>query len=396
MDRLMLWFGNYYNVPTEFFQIPTITPNGLRNGDIDLTISSSNNVPSSDPPHLYFKDAAILYGGQRSRQVNECVDQCPHFDIPEIKVGEKTYSVAANPRLSGLFKPCSLIFALCPHSSRDLFIQDGVTQNTKVEVNFNEMLIFGGHKVHGGKTYADNDQKNHPSLHLFVMSTKHDVPVDTFQLCNETIAYCMPHHIPLLTVARQLTECKLMRGKLTKFYTHAMLNKNGNKTMTTEIMSFITELKKLVKVDGRKCTNEVQTLVKVHGRKSPNEVITLAKVDGRKSTDFQVHSFNIVDSGYFGVHLEVMAKERIVIVASVNPDTVGSRSGVMEGDHLIGKFGESFFNMTNNFRLDSNQRPYQFKVIRYNELTEQVKACILGHRKQERKTSLQVDSDSEW
>lgn len=190
MKRIVLWFANLMNVPSEVCSLPRtdeFTGKTSVSGDSPaLTIGNGKYSTEKNDPHLFCSDPSIVFGGFRGKcHKGDLVDQISHIDIGGVTKRGVEYSVSNNPDLKNRFKACSIIIPLEGH--RNIYHLDG-SQKSVVRVSAGEAEIFTGDSTHGGvTTEPENPMEWNPSIHLCLSSTHHPRDLSVFEIDSVAI-----------------------------------------------------------------------------------------------------------------------------------------------------------------------------------------------------------------
>lgn len=216
--RISLWFANNMNVPTELFgTFPSVE--GF-NKDPKTTIGNYNSdlFGKRNERHLTNVVPTMLFGGkERDWSEFEC-DQVIHKDFCNTTDG---HSVSENPRLKGFGKPGSLIIPVSK-AGRRVWI-DG----KYIGVPFGQALFFVGDCPHAGvsvpaKLYVDKECQ--PALHSYIVSTRHQVQIDEFELDLDQIALYQPMLFYMLAPKYAREKCEELGDKVVTGFDAARRN----------------------------------------------------------------------------------------------------------------------------------------------------------------------------
>ena len=243
--RLSTWLANTCNVPHEFFDIPEFEHGmgGLKtNATTKLNINSQDDSQKHDR-HVWICGATLIYGNHKGDYEGLPIDQMTHIDIMSTVIDGLPFSVSNNPKLTGHFKPGSLIIPL--HDWREVYIYRGPGKKDKLQIMKNQALLFEGDVEHGGCTSEFFDGW-HPSLHLYVYSDLH-IPKDPdrFEVSVDAIISDAPCMLSRLHVNHQVEGLETLKSMLVEAYKNASRNSvkinNSMRDLITELQQLLEE-----------------------------------------------------------------------------------------------------------------------------------------------------------
>ena len=182
--RLILWFANTMNAPSEVYSPPLEDRCSAKSAVLEIGSSKHYTGPCNGP-HLHIMEPSFLFGGHQGNHPGPMRDQIAHCDIGSLNIDGVEYSVSRNPRLSNHAKPCSLVIPL--EDYRDLCFYEGDYTKQNCRAFKGECIVFSGDTPHGGQTYA-RDECWHPSIHYHMTSCHHVKDYSQFEIASDVVA----------------------------------------------------------------------------------------------------------------------------------------------------------------------------------------------------------------
>jgi hypothetical protein len=238
--RIVLWYANVMNLPTEIAIFPDFIPFLAKNPEPTIGFYDSQTFGPKNQRHLEMQEPIILFGGKQGERTTVVSDQIIHTDF---RTTDDHYAVSTNPRLAGLGKPGSIMIPLS-EKGRRIFMA-----GQHVAVQFGHAIVFQGDCPHAGSTIPSSQFDNHdcrPSLHAYVFSAHHLVDITNFGVEVDQVGLHQPHLLNMLSPSIAIQQCCVLRNNFVTGCTSALSNpKCDKKDLEVEIDKTIQSLMQL-------------------------------------------------------------------------------------------------------------------------------------------------------